>query len=259
MHQGVSRTMSTTLEENRTFSRRNLHGQVVHEIGTRIINGEFPPNSALPNETEFSEILYVSRTAYREAIKVLTAKGLVESRQKIGTTVRARKSWNILDPDVLTWIFESGPDVSYVWDLFELRRIIEPAAAGLAALRHTEETFAEIETAFLEMEEAGEDLEAGLEPDLRFHQAIFATTGNQLLSPLVYLIEAALAETIKAGCAAPGARLNSIPLHKEVLEAIRRRDQAGAEQATLTLLQEARSDMERALEISKTQTTNMNK
>ncbi len=236
--------MYESLSNRHTFSRRSLHGQVVHAIGTRIVSGMYPPNSVLPNEITFSEILKVSRTAYREAIKALTAKGLVESRPKVGTTVRPRKTWNILDPDVLSWIFEAGPDIEYARDLFELRRIIEPAAAGLAAIRHTEESFKKIEEAYLDMEKAGADVEAGLEPDLRFHQAIFATTDNNLLSPLVYLIEAALRETFRAGCSAPGAKLNSLPLHKNVLEAIRNGDRSGAEKATMILLEEALEDME---------------
>lgn len=239
--------MLNSLDRRRTFSRRSLHGQVVHEIGMRIIKGEFLPGSVLPNEAVFSNTLKVSRTAYREAIKALSAKGLLESRPKIGTTVRPRETWNILDSDVLSWIFESGLSVDYVRDLFELRRIIEPAAAGLAALRRTDESLAKIEAAYLEMEAAGEDIEQGLEPDMRFHQAIFASSGNEMLSMLVYLIETALAETMKIGCTAPGARLKSIPLHKNVLEAIRRHDHAAAKEATLVLIDEARADMERIL------------
>lgn len=232
---------------NRTFSRRSLHGQVAHEIGKRIVSGEFPPGSLLPNEVQFSENMQVSRTAFREAMKVLAAKGLIESRPKIGTTVRPTNRWNTLDPDIISWIFASGPDPRYAADLFELRRILEPAAAGLAARRHTPETFAPIEQAYLDMEAAGEDLELGLEPDLRFHQAIFNATGNDLLAPMVFLIESALAETIKLSNSTPGARLTSIPRHKDILEAIRRRDRAGAEQACLVLLGEALTDIEKVL------------
>lgn len=231
----------------RTFSTRSLHGQVAHEIGMRIVNGEYPPGITLPNEAEFSEIMQVSRTAYREAIKILAAKGLIESRPKIGTSVRPRNEWNTLDPDILSWIFASGPAAGYAADLFELRRIIEPAAAELAAIRHTKESFCDIEQAYCEMEAAGEDIDAGLDPDLRFHQAIFASTGNELLAPMVFLIESALCEMIKMSSKAPGARLNSMPLHKNVLEAIRRRDPVGARMAMLTLLDEAHLDMERVL------------
>src|SRR5437762_13173507 len=84
-----------------TYSGRNRHGQVVHELGRRIVGGTCPPGEALPNEEELCRELGVSRTALRESVKVLAAKGLVESRPRIGTRVRASASWNLLDPDVL--------------------------------------------------------------------------------------------------------------------------------------------------------------
>lgn len=191
--------------------------------------------------------MQVSRTAFREALKVLASKGLIESRPKVGTRVRPRDTWNILDPDILSWIFSSGPNLDYGADLFELRRIIEPAAAGFAAERHTPETFAPIEQAFAEMEAAKDDMEAGLGPDVRFHGSIVLATDNKLLVPMIYLIESALAETIKLTTQRPRAWEVSIPLHRNVLDAIRVRDHDGAAEAMATLLEPARSGMEHAL------------
>ena len=82
--------MLRSAANSRTFSRRSLHGQVAHEIGQRIVAGDLPPGCMLPTEEAASAELKVSRTAYREAMKVLSAKGLVESRPKIGTRVRGR-------------------------------------------------------------------------------------------------------------------------------------------------------------------------
>jgi DNA-binding FadR family transcriptional regulator len=90
------------------FSRRSLHGQVAHDIGRRILGGLVKPGELLPCETELSHTLGVSRTALREAIKVLSGKGLIESRPKTGTRIRPRESWNFLDPDGLTWAFEAN-------------------------------------------------------------------------------------------------------------------------------------------------------
>ena len=118
---------------SRTFSRRSIHGQIAHEIGQRILRGDFPPGAVLPNESAFSVELKVSRTALREAIKVLAAKGLVDSRPKIGTRVRPRNQWNMLDPDVLAWSFSVGDTERHAINLTEMRRILEPAAAALAA------------------------------------------------------------------------------------------------------------------------------
>ncbi len=126
--------MPTGQQPNRTYSRRSLHGQVANEIAQRIMSGEFAPGTILPNEADFSVKLKVSRTALREAIKVLAAKGLVESRPKIGTRIRPRDHWNMLDPDVLAWQFASDDVARFADDLFEVRQIIEPAAAALAAV-----------------------------------------------------------------------------------------------------------------------------
>ena len=237
---------------SRTFSRRSIHGQIAHEIGQRILRGDFAPGSALPNEAAFSLELNVSRTALREAIKVLAAKGLVESRPKIGTRVRPRDQWNMLDPDVLAWSFASGDIMRRALDLTDLRRILEPAAAALAAERATEAQRMEIEEAYLAMARAGEDIEVGLAPDLRFHQAILEATGNEFMAPLGILIESALAASIKLSCSRPGARMHSLPLHRAVLDAIRARDPERAHAAMLALLQATRADLERVQEVERT-------
>lgn len=233
--------------ESRTFSRRNIHGQIAHEIGQRILRGDFPPGAVLPNEATFSVELKVSRTALREAIKVLAAKGLVDSRPKIGTKVRPREQWNMLDPDVLAWSFSVGDTARHAVNLTELRRILEPAAAALAAERATPEHIEHIERAYEAMAEAGEDIITGLGPDLRFHQSILAATGNEFVAPLGYVIESALAASFKLSSSYPGARTNSLPLHLAVLEGIRAHDPVLAHAAMVKLLQATRSDIERAV------------
>src|SRR4029453_11093357 len=118
------------MTKRRTYPRRGLHGAVVHEIGVRIVNGELKPGDTLP-DNGFFDGADVSRTVVREAIKVLAAKGLVESRPKVGTRVRPRRDWNLLDPDLLAWQIEAGPDARFLEQAVELRRMIEPAAARL--------------------------------------------------------------------------------------------------------------------------------
>src|ERR1041384_698122 len=92
----------------RTYPRRGLHGAVVHDIGVRIVRGDLQPGDPLPTEEELGSQLAVSRTVLREAVKVLAAKRLVDSRPKTGTRVLDRSDWNLLDPDVLAWQFEAG-------------------------------------------------------------------------------------------------------------------------------------------------------
>ena len=87
---------------------RRLHGAIAHRLGTAILSGQYAPGDVLPGEVAFAGELDVSRSAYREAVQVLTAKGLVESRTKAGTRVLPRHRWNLLDPDVLASAFAGG-------------------------------------------------------------------------------------------------------------------------------------------------------
>jgi DNA-binding FadR family transcriptional regulator len=233
---------------DRTFSRRSLHGQVAHDIGARIIRGELAPGDTLPNEADLSVELDVSRTALREAIKLLAAKGLVESRPKTGTRIRPRASWNMLDPDVLNWLVSDGAFEEFADDLFEMRRVVEPAAAAIAASRGDKAAIAEIEKAYQDMVAAGEDIEAGVEPDLRFHKGILAATNNEFIAPLGALVETALATSFRISSSPPGVRIISIPRHGAVLEAIATGAAEQARKAMELLLSDAVEDFHFAVE-----------
>ena len=125
-----------------------IHAGVVQGIGRRIVRGELAPGDILPEQGELSRMLGVSRTVIREATKVLAAKGLVESRSKRGTVVLPRSDWRLLDPDVLAWLSEAGLDPEFLRSMFEVRKIIEPAAVRLAAERATPEELAAIQSTF---------------------------------------------------------------------------------------------------------------
>ncbi|MFO1055888.1 MAG: FadR/GntR family transcriptional regulator [Dongiaceae bacterium] len=228
-----------------TYPRRSLHGQVAHEIGLRIMRGELPPGAILPNESDLSAELQVSRTALREAFKVLAAKGLVEARPRTGTRIRPRHAWNLLDPDVLAWQFAVAPMQRFYRDLFQIREIIEPAAAAIAAAAQRREDIAEIERAYRAMEASadGPDREAWTDSDLRFHQGILTATGNELFGPLGSLIEAALASSFKLSTERPGAARDSLPRHRRVLDAIERGVAAAARAAMHRLLDASAQDI----------------
>jgi len=229
---------------SRTFSRRSIHGQVAHDLGMRIVSGAFPPESILPNEENFSTELKVSRTVFREAIKVLAAKNLVEPRPKTGTRVCAAKEWNMLDPDVLAWCFSTGPSINQARSLYEMRNIVEPAAAAMAAERADAAQLIKIEAALAAMEISEPDTDASINADLHFHQAIIEACGNDLLASLGYLIESALEHSFKLSIQRPGARKNSIPLHTAVFTAIKERNPEQAKTAMNVLLGEAWGDLE---------------
>jgi len=221
----------------RTYSKRSLHGQVAHQIGQRILRGDLLPGESLPNEAHLSEEMNVSRTALREAIKVLAAKGLLESRPKTGTRVRTRDNWNMLDPDVLAWLFATGTNAAASEMLFEIREIFEPSAAALAASRASKKQIADLRSAYEAMEAAGDDIKASVPADLRFHQLLLASTGNELLISLGSMIETALAANFKASSSRV---MIALPKHKAVLEAIATGDATGAQAAVVDLLDDAR-------------------
>ncbi len=227
-----------------TYSGRNLHGQVVHELGRRIAGGDYPPEQVLPNEEELCLQLGVSRTALREAVKVLAAKGLVESRPRIGTRVRARQAWNMLDPDVLAWRCATGPDSQFLLHLTEMREIFEPAAAALAARNRTPAQLADIEAAYEAMA-AAQTIADWVRADLAFHRAVLEATNNPLLIPLAAMTGSAL-ETL-LGMTARTARdfRMALPDHGKVLDAIRTADEQTALHRMAGLLSDTRALMQR--------------
>jgi DNA-binding FadR family transcriptional regulator len=227
----------------RTFSRRSLHGQVAHEIGRRILGGSVKPGELLPSEGELSISLGVSRTALREAIKVLAGKGLIESRQKTGTRVRPRENWNFMDADVLTWAFDGDASEHYIDELFEMRRVIEPAAAAFAAERANATDIARMEAAFRAMSAAGDNGPAFGGPDMDFHLAILRAAGNELLRSLGPVVEVALAISNRLAIDSPTDHQNSTPLHGTVLKAIRRHHGATAREAMIRLIDVSKNDV----------------
>lgn len=239
---------ATRASQAGSSSSSSLHSSVVEQIGSRIVQGEFPPGEALPNADDSAEMLGVSRTVLREAIKVLAGKGLVESRPKTGTRVRPRAEWNFLDPDVLSWRYAGKITPEDVTALFELRRAIEPMSANLAAQRATPEQIAEINAALVEMEAVVDDGDSFAKPDLVFHQSILRMTGNELIGSLAALIETALVLSFRLSNDNPEGQRHSLPLHRDVAEKIAAGDGAGAQKALLTLIDNAEEDVRRGVE-----------
>ena len=169
----------------------SVHASLANEIGLRIVRGDYPPGTILPNEAKWSETFEVSRSAVREAIKMLMAKSLLSSRPKVGSWVEPRERWNLLDRDVLGWYAMAPDRESFLRTVQEFRHIIEPEATALAAERRTDEQMAEISAACREMGEAT-TLASRTQADTRFHLAILRASGNELLVPLGVLIESAL-------------------------------------------------------------------
>src|SRR5689334_16409405 len=221
--------------------QRGLHGQIVEVMAQRILSGTIPEGATI-NVPDLQADLGVSLTAVREALKVLTAKGLVDARQKRGTFVRPRTDWNLLDPDMIRWHF-SDSDVrpELLEELHEVRGIVEPAAARLAALRAQDSHLEALDAAMAAMESATDD-RAAVASDLAFHRALLAATGNELLTKMEVIMETGLADRDRLVHKVKPSD-DPLPSHRRVLEAIRAHDPAAAEQAMKELLAKAAEDL----------------
>jgi len=224
-------------------SSERLHGAIARQIGVAIVSGQYQPGDVLDNEVAFSEHLRVSRSAYREAVRMLAAKGLLDSRPKTGTRVSPRSRWNLLDPDVLSWFFEAS-DVSaeFVRDLFELRLIVEPAAAALAAERRTNAHLTQMRHALEAMQRLGLGVEEGRSADRDFHDVILVAARNAPLLTLTGGIGAAIRWTTIFKQRRGELPRDPMPDHWRVFGAIAACDASGASEAMRELVSAALAD-----------------
>lgn len=230
------------------FSQGRLHGSVARRLGIDILKGVYEPGEILPYEIESSSAFDISRSAYREAIRILAAKGLVESRPRLGTKVTARKRWNLLDPEVLGWMFETEPSEAFIRDLFELRLITEPVAASLAAVRRTDSHLEIMDRALNVMARETLATEAGRKADLEFHDALLDATDNEALISLSSSIGAAVAWSTRFKQRLHGLQRDPVPEHRAVFEAIKRQDEGDARWCMETLIRLALKDTEASMQ-----------
>lgn len=225
---------------------RGEHGRVLELLGRRMVGGDLGPGTVLPREAELAEDLGISRSVVREAMRVLAAKGLIETRQKLGTRVRPHAAWNLLDPDVLAWHVAAGPDPVLARQLVELRRMIEPPAARLAAVRRTDKQLAGITEALLGMRNAT-GAAAYYRADLAFHRAVFAACGNPLVDRLGDIVAAVLEVSFGLQQRSLLTVESGLPLHAAVHERIESADPDGAEAGMLAIIDAAEIELDRAL------------
>jgi len=225
-----------------------IHGTIARDIGIRIVSGEHQPGEILNGEIAASDELHVSRTAYREAVRILAAKGLVESRPKTGTRVSDRSKWHLLDPDVLSWLFAFEPDDAMLASLFELRRIVEPEAAALAAARRSPADLERMAHALDAMAEHTLATEEGRAADQDFHAALLDASGNPFLTTLTSSVGAAVAWTTVFKQRTEPLPRDPLPDHREVYEAVATGDAVAAHRAMTQLVEMAFEDTTRALD-----------
>lgn len=222
---------------------KNLNAQLVDALGQRIIDGHYKVGEQLPVEADLCEEFGVSRSIMREATKILSAKGLLASRPRIGTLVRERMHWNLLDTQVLAWITKSMQPEAYLDMMFEARMTIEPRSSAIAAEKATREDIRRIKQAYNDMA-AATNLKESLEPDIRFHQAIMDATHNDIIRYMGHTLHSTLAISIQLTSWHPDIHFASLPRHEAIYLAIARHDPEAALEATRTLLKESRKDFD---------------
>lgn len=227
---------------------RPAHVTLAQQLGVAIVTGHHEPGSVLPGEIDLAERMGVSRSVIRESLRMLAAKGLVESKPKAGTKVRERASWNMLDPELLGWMFEGAPPLAFVQSLFQLRLIVEPAAAELAAAKRTVRQLARMGHALEEMATHGLSTEAGRAADQIFHAIILEATDNELLVSLSASIAAAVRWTTFFKYRSNKHPRDPLPQHQALFAAIADGDATAARDATTALVTQAQRDTELAIE-----------
>lgn len=226
--------MATDPNDIRTSLGRNLTYGMLDHIGKAIVTGAYE-EKPFPTEAELSKQHAVSRSVTREAVKMLTAKGLLSARPRQGTIVQPVSNWNLFDPDVLRWLLDRKFSIDLLRQFSQLRSAIEPAAAALAATAADEAGLAMIRAGFARMEvaEAGDD--DSLEADIAFHVAILRASANPFFDQFRDVVGTALRTSIRFTNRIKG-RTADLAQHGAVMEAIARRDPVAAQTLMATLI-----------------------
>lgn len=219
------------------MNKASLPARIERSIGERILGGEFPPGTLLPNEADWGRTYGASRTAVREAIKSLTAKGLIRSRPKIGSRVQPRSQWNLLDREVLDWHRSAMDRRSFLLATQEARRLIEPGIAELAARKHSPDQLGRLMTALKAMKSA-KKMPDVISADVAYHEALLACANNELLVPFGIIIEQALNQLFDFTTSRNPHYAKALKLHEAIVHAVAAADPAAARLAMNTLLKD---------------------
>lgn len=227
-------------------STRGQVAAVVDTLGYRIAAGSYGEGETLPVEQDLADSLQVGRNALREAVKVLTGKGLIKTAPRSGTKIRPREEWNMLDPDVLKW--HADPQIasnSFMLDLIEVRRIVEPKAAELAATRATRQDVADILSAYETMA-ATDPFDAGhIEADIAFHSAILKASHNEVLTHFRHAVATYLKAHARRAEALPRSDMDAdLERHHQIALAIATGKPKSAYSLTVEMLRSNRSHFE---------------
>ncbi|MFF9319459.1 FadR/GntR family transcriptional regulator [Streptomyces sp. NPDC014735] len=216
-----------------TTQGNGLHTRVLDILGLEIAAGEHQPGQVLRTD-ELARRFDVSRTVVREVVRVLESMHLVESRRRVGVTVRPTEAWNVYDPQVIRWRLAGADRPRQLRSLTVLRSAIEPVAAGLAARNATPEQCAALTECALGMvaTSRGRQLEGYLEHDIAFHRIVLDASGNEMFARLGDVVAEILAGRTHHHVMFEDPDPAAVTLHVRVAEAVREGDAEAAERLT---------------------------
>jgi len=227
----------------RPARKLRVNGILARDIGIAIVSGKLRPGHVLDGEVEASSQWKVSRNTYREALRILVAKGLISSQTRTGTRVTETTEWHLLDPDVLGWMFSGHPRQELIHGVFELRSVVEPAAAEMAAMRRGQHHLAEMRRALEDMARYTLEQPQGRDADKAFHAALLAATCNPFMVSLTNGVTAAVDALTQFKQRLNRITRDPVPDHWRVHDAVAAKDAEAARTAMLKLIRLAILDM----------------
>jgi DNA-binding FadR family transcriptional regulator len=225
----------------------NFTRHIVQSLGKSIALGEFPSGTPLKPEAELCESFDASRTVLREAVKMLTAKGMLDARPRRGTMVLPESQWNLSDPDILNWLLDRKGSLPIISEFAEMRLALEPAAAALAARNITEEQRSMLEAAIDRMRAADVGQDDPLDADIAFHVGILEASNNRFFWNMRHTIEVALRFSIRITNRFKGVERASVEEHDRILQLILSGDANAAENEMRRLILEAKTLLNQAM------------
>ena len=225
----------------------NLTQQLTHQLGESIVNGAYPVGQTLPSEAQLSELFKVSRSATREAVKTLAAKGLIASRPKHGIRVLPERNWNLFDGNVLRWILSSKPSLQLLKEFTQVRLGIEPIAANLAAKNANQQQLIQLQDALTRISHADEGLDDQLDAHIHFLNSILAASGNRFFMQLTQFVDAALRVSIRYSNHYKGVENTDNRFHQHLFAMIECGDAQGAQTLVSQQIEDALSLIEARL------------
>jgi len=217
----------------------NLTFRVMEDLGVAVVTGHYSEDNPFPIESVLCQQYSVSRSVLREAVKMLTAKGLLAALPRHGTWVQPERSWNFLDPDVLRWLLERKLSFQLLIEFTQMRLAVEPFAAAMAAQSAGRTEIAAMMAAIARMAAAENGEDDPLTADIAFHVAVMRASGNRFYAQFCDMIDTAARFSIRTTNFVKGVNQASVADHKKVADAIAMGDAIAAESQMRVLMQEA--------------------